>query len=106
MKDKKPKRGFLDGYKTYDPKVEGYGSSSEWKGAFNERMGMDAAKKVVGDDSPHGILGLEKNATWDAVKKAYRSLAMKHHPDKGGKPEDFRKIQGAYEMLEWIYSRK
>lgn len=89
----------------YDPSVEGYGSPNEWKGAYNERMGFDEAKRVVGNDSPHGILGLDKTAKWSEVKSAYRKLVMQHHPDKGGDPATFRRIQGAYEVLERIYSR-
>jgi DnaJ-class molecular chaperone len=47
----------------------------------------------------YDILGLAKGASDDDVKKAYRKLAMKHHPDKGGDPEQFKKIQGAYDVL-------
>ena len=32
-------------------------------------------------------------------KKAYRTLALKHYPDKGGKVEKFRSVQEAYERL-------
>jgi len=45
------------------------------------------------------ILGLEKGASDTDIKKAYRKLAMKHHPDKGGDPEQFKKIQAAYDIL-------
>eukprot|EP00971_Amphidinium_carterae_P342408 6481703-Amphidinium_carterae.1 len=31
------------------------------------------------------------------IKKAYRKLAVKHHPDKGGDPEKFKEITRAYE---------
>ena len=34
-----------------------------------------------------------------AVKKAYRKLAMEHHPDKGGDEQKFREIHHAYKML-------
>jgi DnaJ family protein A protein 2 len=44
-------------------------------------------------------LGLTKDASADEIKKAYRKLAMKHHPDKGGDPEEFKKITNAYEVL-------
>jgi DnaJ-class molecular chaperone len=47
----------------------------------------------------YDVLGLEKGASDADVKKAYRKLAMKHHPDKGGDPEQFKKIQGAYDIL-------
>ena len=30
----------------------------------------------------YGVLGVEKDANEDAIKKAYRKLAQKHHPDK------------------------
>ena len=34
-----------------------------------------------------------------AVKKAYRTLALKHHPDQGGDEEKFKEIHHAYKML-------
>lgn len=47
----------------------------------------------------YDILGVKKDATGDEIKKAYRKLAMKHHPDKGGDPEQFKVIQNAYDTL-------
>lgn len=44
-------------------------------------------------------LGVEKNATPDDIKKAYRKLASQHHPDKGGDTIRFQEIQAAYETL-------
>jgi len=44
-------------------------------------------------------LGVNHASTPNEVKKAYRKLASKHHPDKGGDPEQFKKIQEAYETL-------
>ena len=35
-------------------------------------------------------LGVAKDADETAIKKAYRTLALKHHPDKGGDPETFK----------------
>ncbi len=45
------------------------------------------------------VLGLKKGASKDEIKKAFREAAKKHHPDKGGDPEEFKKINEAYETL-------
>jgi molecular chaperone DnaJ len=45
------------------------------------------------------ILGVSENSTADEIKKAYRKLAMEHHPDKGGDEEKFKKISEAYDVL-------
>lgn len=44
-------------------------------------------------------LGVAPTATDAEIKKAYRSLAMKHHPDKGGDQNKFKDISVAYETL-------
>ncbi len=47
----------------------------------------------------YDILGVDKKATNDDVKKAFRKLAQKHHPDKGGNEEKFKEITEAYSIL-------
>ena len=45
-------------------------------------------------------LGVDKSATQDEIKKAFRKLALEHHPDKtGGKDEKFKEINEAYTTL-------
>lgn len=44
-------------------------------------------------------LGVQPNASEAEIKKAYRSLAMKHHPDRGGDQAKFKDISAAYETL-------
>merc|ERR1719343_1588794 len=45
------------------------------------------------------LLEVDKGANDAEIKKAYRKLAVKHHPDKGGDPEKFKEITRAYEVL-------
>lgn len=45
------------------------------------------------------ILGVDRNATPEDIKKAYRRLASKNHPDKGGDTQKFQEIQTAYDTL-------
>jgi len=48
----------------------------------------------------YNILGVAKNASKDDVKKAYRKLAHKYHPDKkGGDERKFKEINEAYYVL-------
>lgn len=58
-----------------------------------------------GDDA-YEVLGVSKDATESEIKKAYRKLALKHHPDKQTSEdsrkkasESFAKISNAYEIL-------
>lgn len=44
-------------------------------------------------------LGVEKNASQEEIKKAYKKLANKHHPDKGGDQAKFKEIASAYDTI-------
>jgi DnaJ-class molecular chaperone len=46
------------------------------------------------------ILGVEPNSSTDEIKKSYRKLSLKYHPDKNnGKDDEFKKINEAYSIL-------
>lgn len=54
----------------------------------------------------YNVLGVDKAATQNEIKKAYRDLSKKHHPDKGGDQEIFAQISEAYEVLSDPAKRK
>lgn len=47
----------------------------------------------------YSTLGVGRNASPDEIKSAYRKLAMKHHPDRGGDEKKFKEISEAYDVL-------
>lgn len=47
----------------------------------------------------YNLLGVRQDASEEEIKKAYRKLAVKHHPDKGGDPEKFKEMARAYQVL-------
>jgi DnaJ-class molecular chaperone len=50
-------------------------------------------------EDPYKILGVSSNTSSNDIKKSYRKLALKHHPDRGGDQVQFSKISNAYEIL-------
>ncbi|MBR6154118.1 MAG: DnaJ domain-containing protein [Treponema sp.] len=58
----------------------------------------------------HSILELKEGATFEEIKKSYRRLALKYHPDRNRESkeaeEKFKQINDAYEYLEDYQTRK
>lgn len=64
---------------------------------FEDHMSEESSREK--DTKLYDLLGLQPNCSSSDVKKAYRNLALKNHPDKGGDPEKFKDINAAYEVL-------
>jgi curved DNA-binding protein CbpA len=52
------------------------------------------------------ILGVAEDASLDDIKKAYRKLANKHHPDKGGDEAQFKEVNEANSVLSDLAQRR
>lgn len=68
--------------------------------------GRASREEPVDTTKLYEILGVSKTATSNEIKKAFRKLAVKHHPDKGGDPEKFKEISKAHEILSDEDKRK
>ena len=62
--------------------------------------------QTINNNEYYDILNIKKDATPAEIKKAYRKLAIKNHPDKGGDPEQFKKISVAYDTLSDLDKKK
>ena len=59
----------------------------------------DEALRKTTEPSLYAALGVENDATDAELKKAFRRLCLKHHPDKGGDAETFSRLRDAYDVL-------
>jgi len=48
----------------------------------------------------YDVLGISRSATESEIRKAYKAKSMKHHPDRGGDEEEFKKVNEAYSTLK------
>lgn len=58
------------------------------------------------DKDYYEVLGLSNNASQDEIKRSYRKLSFKHHPDRGGEKEKFQQLNEAYSVLSDETKRK
>eukprot|EP00349_Pseudokeronopsis_sp_Brazil_P009540 CAMPEP_0202971022 /NCGR_PEP_ID=MMETSP1396-20130829/22960_1 /ASSEMBLY_ACC=CAM_ASM_000872 /TAXON_ID= /ORGANISM="Pseudokeronopsis sp., Strain Brazil" /LENGTH=424 /DNA_ID=CAMNT_0049699977 /DNA_START=46 /DNA_END=1320 /DNA_ORIENTATION=+ len=63
-------------------------------------------KGPVDNEKLYQILGVSKDADENEIKKAFKKLALKNHPDKGGDEEKFKEISAAAEILLDAEKRK
>ncbi|MFM7085573.1 MAG: DnaJ domain-containing protein [Cyanobium sp.] len=80
----------------------GSGSSRD-TGRRNGRQRTAAGEAAGSQADPRlealWLLGLEAGAGPEAIKRAYRQLAKRHHPDLGGDAEAFLRLDAAYRLL-------
>jgi len=79
-----------------DPFAEHF---SQGGGGGGRRPGGRPASANVDTTKLYETLEIEKTADAKAIKKAYRKMAIKHHPDKGGDEHHFKEVNAAYEVL-------
>jgi DnaJ-domain-containing protein 1 len=63
------------------------------------QSGTNSAHMHLQRQQALAVLGLPANATPEQIKRRYRTLAKRHHPDRGGDPHQMQKIIAAYEYL-------
>lgn len=97
-----------DGFVT-DPEVRQINSISGFLGIQYRDFESIKAMFFKNPDSAYKILEIDRTATDADIKKAYRTMAKKYHPDKlqhmdeayqKGAEDKFRKVQEAYEQLQ------
>ena len=92
-----------------DPEVREINNITGFLGINHRDFESIKAMFFSNPDSAYKILEIEKTANPDQIKKAYRTMVKKYHPDKlqhmdevyrNGAEEKFRKVQEAYEQIQ------
>lgn len=78
-----------------------FASGPNFEGFFGgfPGQGFGGPPRGGNSDKFYTLLGVEKSATDDDIKRAYKKLAMEHHPDRGGDEGTFKDISKAYNVL-------
>lgn len=66
---------------------------------FFDLPGQSGMRRNVNTTELYDTLGVEKTATADEIKRAFRKKALRSHPDRGGDEETFKALSEAYEIL-------
>lgn len=84
--------------------IEATRAIERWGSATMEQSfrGFTAIPERAGGSAWWETLGVPINATREQAVEAYRVLVKKHHPDRGGAPDLFRRVQEAWEQCEAI----
>lgn len=60
---------------------------------------VNPVRPIVERQQALAVLGLPPDATRQEIKRRYRELAKKYHPDRGGDQKEMRRIIAAYQLL-------
>lgn len=73
--------------------------------SVNSMLNQFWERYIATDESSEALqfFSLKHPVTQQEIKKRYRTLAMEHHPDRGGKPEIFQKVNWAFGVLQRVY---
>ncbi|XP_056140678.1 dnaJ homolog subfamily C member 18 isoform X2 [Lampris incognitus] len=94
-----PPSGWRD--EDFEKKAEGRGSNAEEKKSYTDEQRLGVLR-IKNCKDFYEILGVHKKASDEDLKKAYRKLALKFHPDKNfapGATDAFKAIGNAYAVL-------
>ena len=70
-------------------------------------VGQALAFRMADSHATHyEVLDVSQRATEFEIKAAFRKLALKFHPDKGGDPEKFKALAAAYDVLSDLLKRR
>ncbi len=72
---------------------------AEWEEEWRRYL---ASRSTANAPDPFTTLGLSRNASQEEIRRAYRQKVREVHPDQGGSPEEFKKVQAAYESLRRV----
>ncbi len=76
-----------------------YSDSNRFKNPFMDFEDDDPFIRPIRKSQSHEILGVDPDADEEEIKQAFRKKALETHPDKGGDPDEFKKVREAYECL-------
>jgi preprotein translocase subunit Sec63 len=71
-------------------------SSQQREERLKDEQARESAEKK---ENLYATLEIEKTDSQEEIKKAYRKMALKNHPDRGGNAETFKQIGKAYRIL-------